>query len=265
MRVGKHRVSWGDFILLLVVAAALTVAAVARGDGETTQPAATPNVTVFQLFLKGGFFMYPLAACSIAAVALILDRLLALRRSQVVPASFLPGLRGVFPDRDADPQAALQYCREHDSPIARVAAAGIRRLPHGWAAAERAVEEAGANEALRLRKNMRFLYALGSVATLLGLIGTISGMIKAFQVAAVAGVGRVDQLSRGIYEAMTCTFAGLAVAIVVTIFYYFFAGRIERLVGEMNETLGHFADTYGYAPPRPLAPRPTAAPAVAAA
>ena len=80
-----------------------------------------------------------------------------------------------------------------------------------------------------------------------------------------ASVGRVDQLSRGIYEAMTCTFAGLAVAIVVTIFYYFFAGRIERIVGEMNETLGQFADVYGYAPPRPLAPRPSAAPVVAAA
>ena len=250
--------------MLAVVAAVFAVAATSRGEGETTQPAAA-SVSVFQLFLKGGFFMYTLAACSIAAVALILDRLLALRRSQVVPASFLPGLRGVFPDRDADAQAALQYCRDHDSPIARVAAAGIRRLPHGWASAEKAVEDAGANEALRLRKNMRFLYSLGSVATLLGLIGTISGMIKAFQVAAVAGVGRVDQLSRGIYEAMTCTFAGLAVAIVVTIFYYFFAGRIERLVGEMNETLGQFADVYGYAPPRPLAPRPTAAPVVAAA
>jgi biopolymer transport protein ExbB len=92
---------------------------------------------------------------------------------------------------------------------------------------------------------MRFLYALGSVATLLGLIGTISGMIKAFQVAAVAGVGRVDQLSTGIYEAMTCTFAGLAVAVVVTLFYYFVMGRIEGLVGELNDTVSRFANDYG--------------------
>jgi biopolymer transport protein ExbB len=220
--------------------------------------AAQAHVSVFQLFLKGGIFMYPLAACSILAVTLILDRLLALRRSQVVPGAFLPGLRNVFADRDADSHAALDYCQKSNTPIARVAAAGIRRLNHGWAAAEKAVEDAGANEALRLRRNLRFLYALGSVATLLGLIGTISGMIKAFQVAAVAGVGRVDQLSRGIYEAMTCTFAGLAVAIVVTAFYYFFAGRIERFVADMNDILAQFADTYGYAP-RPVAPRPTSA------
>jgi biopolymer transport protein ExbB len=215
-------------------------------------------MSVFQLFLKGGFFMYPLAACSVVAVTLILDRLLALRRKRVTPSDFLEGLRAVFADREVDPREALEYCRKSDTPIARVAAAGIRRIGHGWAAAEKAVEEAGANEALRLRRNMRFLYALGNVATLLGLIGTISGMIKAFQVAAVAGVGRVDQLSRGIYEAMTCTFAGLAVAIVVTSFYYFLAGRIERLIAEMNDVLTQFADTYGYAM-RPRAPRPTEA------
>ena len=114
----------------------------------------------------------------------------------------------------------------------------IRRLRGFWPrgsthaarfdAAEKAIEDAGANEALKLRRNMRFLYALGSVSTLLGLIGTITGMIRAFQAAAVGGIGRVNQLSTGIYEAMVNTFGGLAVAIVVTIFYYFFVGRIEH-------------------------------------
>jgi biopolymer transport protein ExbB len=220
------------------------------GDGGAGQAQAAstpppPEVTVVQLFFKGGFFMYPLALCSVVAVGLILERLLALRKSRVIPPTFIPGLKGVLTDVRADREAALAYCNKHDSPIARVLAAGIKRLPRGWHAAEKAIEDAGANQALRLRHNMRLLYALGSVGTLLGLIGTISGMIKAFQVAAVAGVGRVDQLSTGIYEAMTCTFAGLAVAIVVTVFYYFLAGRIERLLVEMNDTVNRFADDYG--------------------
>jgi biopolymer transport protein ExbB len=164
----------------------------------------------------------------------------------VIPPDFLPGLRKVFKDVREDRDAAIAYCREHDSPIARMVVAGIKRLPRGLMAAEKAIEDAGGNEALKLRRNMRFLYALGSVATLLGLIGTISGMIKAFQVAAVAGVGRVDQLSTGIYEAMVNTFGGLAVAIVVTIFYYFFVGRIERLIGEINDALASFSDDYGF-------------------
>jgi biopolymer transport protein ExbB len=213
--------------------------------GQAQQAPAPPQVTVIQLFFKGGFFMYPLALCSVVAVGLILERFLALRRSRVIPPDFVPGLKAVFTDVRDDRDAALAYCRKHESPIARVLAAGIKRLPRGWQAAEKAIEDEGANEALRLRHNMRFLYALGSVGTLLGLIGTISGMIKAFQVAAVAGVGRVDQLSTGIYEAMTCTFAGLAVAIVVTIFYYFFIGRIERLLVDMTDTVNRFADDWG--------------------
>ena len=218
-------------------------------EAATTAPPAQiahpPDVSVFGLFIKGGFFMYPLALCSVIAIAIIFERFLALRRSRVVPPEFLPGLKNTFKEIGRDNAAAIAYCKSHDSPLARVLAVAIKRLPRGWAAAEKAIEDEGGNQTLRLRHNMRFLYALGSVATLLGLIGTISGMIKAFQVAAVAGVGRVDQLSTGIYEAMTCTFAGLAVAIVVTTFYYFFVGRIERLIGEINDAVNRFADDYG--------------------
>jgi len=143
----------------------------------------------------------------------------------------------------------LEYCRSSDSAIARIVAAGIKRLPLGPAATEKAAEDAGANEALKLRRNIRMLYALGSIATLLGLIGTISGMIKAFQVAAGGGMGKAELLARGIYEAMVNTFGGLAVAIVCTAFYYYFLGRIERLVGDMNEAFMEFGERYVTPPP----------------
>lgn len=233
------------------LAAALALPAIAWAQSAppvaTTQPGGVnTGIPVIDLFFKGGFFMYPLAACSVLAVAIIIERFLALRRSQVIPRRFMPGLKNVWRDVQADRGRALEYCRQHDSPIARMIAAGIRRLPRGIPAAEKAIEDAGANEALKLRRNMRFLYALGSTATLLGLIGTISGMIKAFQAAAVAGVGRVNELSTGIYEAMVNTFGGLAVAIVVTIFYYFFVGRIERLISELNDQLSDFSDQFGF-------------------
>jgi len=236
--------------IVLIALSILLLSSVTRAADTpaASQPAAAAtaqDISVFQLFIKGGFFMYPLALCSIIAIGIIIERFIALRRNQVLPSDFVPGLRNVFKDPAEDREAALAYCKSHDSPLARVLAAGIRRLPRGWTPAEKSMEDEGANQALRLRHNMRFLYSLGSVATLLGLIGTISGMIKAFQVAAVAGVGRVDQLSTGIYEAMTCTFAGLAVAIVVTVFYYYLVGRIERLIAELNDIVNHFADAYG--------------------
>lgn len=211
-----------------------------------TETPAIPKLSPIQLFIAGGFFMYPLAATSILSVALIIERFVALRRSKVIPPGFMEGLKSVYQDPKEDREQGLQYCEKHDSPIARMIAAGIRRLPRGYAAAEKAIEDAGGNEALKLRQNMRFLYSLGSVATLLGLIGTISGMIKAFQVASVAGPGHADMLSKGIYEAMVNTFAGLAIAIVVTIFYYWFIGKIEKLVVEMNDSVNEFGRDVGF-------------------
>jgi biopolymer transport protein ExbB len=201
---------------------------------------------ILQLYRAGGFFMIPLTACSVLAVAIIIERFAALRRGAVIPPGFLNGLRRVAKDLREDREQALGYCRENDSPMARMLAAGIKRMPRGHDAAEKAIEDAGANEALKLRRNMRLLYAIGSVATLLGLIGTISGMIKAFQSAAASGTPDVNRLSTGIYEAMVNTFGGLAVAIVVTIFYYFFVGRIEKLISEMNDLLANFSDEYGF-------------------
>ena len=200
--------------------------------------------TLFELFKAGGMFMYALLACSVLSVAIIIERFISLRRSAVIPPGFMPGLQGVLRDPLEDRQAALEYCRRSDSAMARVVAAGIKRLPQGPAATEKAAEDAGANEALKLRRNIRMLYALGSIATLLGLIGTIAGMIKAFQVAAGGGMGKAELLAKGIYEAMVCTFGGLAVAIVCTAFYYYFLGRIERLIADMNDAFAEFGDRY---------------------
>lgn len=228
-------------------------AASASQPTATTEPASataadetTPSLSLVDLFWKAGVFIWPLSACSVLAVALIIERFIALRRSRFLPPEFLPGLFQVIRDPIDDRERALQYCLVNDSPLSRVIAAGLRRLPRGYAAAEKAIEDAGGNEVLKLRQNMRFLYSLGSVATLLGLIGTIWGMIKAFQNASIQGPGHVQALSEGIYTAMVNTFAGLAVAIVVTIFYYYFAGHIEKMVLALNEAVNDFGREAGF-------------------
>jgi len=245
-----------------VIAAAALVAVVyctralaQQAVGATTAPSVTDAAvtipqkqTLWELFLAGGPVMFALLAASVLAIAIVFERLVSLRRGSVIPAGFATGLLGTFKDPVEDRQQALAYCKSHDSAIARVVTAGLNRLPRGPAAAEKAMEDAGANEALRLRRNIRMLYAIGSVATLLGLIGTIAGMIKAFQVAAGGGMGKAELLAKGIYEAMVCTFGGLAVAIVCTFAYYFFLGRIERLVGDMNDALAEVGDRMANAP-----------------
>lgn len=234
-------------------AASPALAAAPAGDAAPAPaaPAAASDKfaspSLWELFRKGGAVMWVLAACSVIALAIIFERLYALRRNQVIPHNFLAGLKTVFRDPRYGREAALEYCRANDSPMARMVTAFIKRLPRGFESAEKALEDAGGNEALKLRQNLRMLYAIGSAATLLGLVGTIAGMIKAFMVTAKAGNAdnKVELLSTGIYEAMVCTFGGLAVAILVTIFYYYFVGRVEKLVGEINDELTRFSDEYG--------------------
>jgi biopolymer transport protein ExbB len=255
-RVGLSAVLVVIGVLLVARSMAMGQAAPVNGNSTTQAAAATdagatgdaplPKLSPIDLFWKAGIFIWPLSLCSILSVAVIIERFIALRRARVIPPGFLDGLKRVYADGREDREQALRYCEEHDSPMARMIGAGIRRMPRGVAAAEKAIEDTGANETLKLRQNMRFLYSMGNVATLLGLIGTIAGMIKAFQVASVMGPGHADKLSEGIYEAMVNTFAGLAIAIVVTIFYYYFVGRIEKLVSEMNDAVNEFGRDAGF-------------------
>jgi biopolymer transport protein ExbB len=216
--------------------------AAARDEEPTTTQ--TPRKSLLQWYLAGGAFMHPIALCSFLAVAIIIERFVSLRQGRVVPRDFIPGLKSRVRDLRNDAPSGLEYCRQSDSPIARTVAAGIRKAARGPEAVEKAMEDAGAAEAARLRTNMRFLYSLASIATLLGLIGTIQGMIMAFQIAEVTGTGKFGPLAEGIYTALITTFAGLLVAIPVTAFYYFFAGKIDRLVAKLNEAAGDFVDTY---------------------
>jgi biopolymer transport protein ExbB len=234
--------------------------AMAQGvSAPATQPAAPPakNLTFLQLILRGGWFMVPIGLCSVAAVTLILERSVALRKKKVIPPGFLEGLARVGL---SDRKAAMEYCRGSNTPVGRVIASGIRKLPQGEEAVERAIEDAGHNEVARLRKNLRTLYSLSVVSPMLGLVGTVSGMILAFQVAARGGMGKAELLAGGIYEALITTLGGLSVAIPVLVFYYYFLGKIDRIVAEMNDLSEQFLEEHvapGQHVSRPTAPAVT--------
>jgi len=208
---------------------------------QTTQPAPATQMTFLQLLWKGGIFMIPIALCSLAAVALILERMIALRRKLIIPPGFLDGLAKVGL---ADRQAAMEYCRRSKAPVGRVIAVGLRKLPHGEEAVEQAIEDAGANEVAKLRKNLRALYSIATISPLLGLLGTVWGMIQSFQVASAKGLGKAELLAGGIYEALVTTLAGLMVAIPVLVFYYHFLSRIDRIVSEMNDVSERFLEEH---------------------
>ena len=204
----------------------------------------TPEMSFLELLEKGGLkFMIPIGLCSLLGLSIIIERLISLRRSVIVPPRFMDGLKQVFRSRD-DAEQALTYCRNDASPVARIMAVGIRKLPQGEEAVEQAIEDAGANEVSKLRRNLRMLYGVSAVTPMLGLLGTVWGMIEAFQVVEAVGVGRASMLAKGIYEALVTTFAGLTVAIPCLVAYYFFLGRIDRIVSQMNDISEEFIEHF---------------------
>jgi biopolymer transport protein ExbB len=210
--------------------------------------------SVWDFIVKGGPAMAAIILVSLAALAVVIERLVVLRRRAVLPPDFLSGLEPLLGDRER----ALEYARANGSPAGNVIAAAIRRRGEPREVIERAVEEAGKREMVRLRRRMRVLGALPQVSTMLGLLGTIFGMIKTFQAIAISGkaLGKTELLAKGIFEAWTCTAAGLLVAIPVLIAYHALLGKIDGLLVELDKTAVDIATREGEAAraPAPAAP-----------
>jgi biopolymer transport protein ExbB len=215
-----------------------------EGDAGLTKPAQGPEMSILDMALKGGWFMIPVALASLIGVAIIVERLFALRRGRNVPSGFLGGLKAAFPNESGDVAAGVEYCRAKDCPVGRMLSAGIHKLHAGTAAVEEALEDVGANEVSKMRRNLRLLFGVAAVSPMIGLLGSVSGMIRSFQIASLQGVGKAELLSKGIYEALVCTFGGLLVAIPTLLFYYYFLNKIDGIVTEMNDVSQDFLQHY---------------------
>ncbi len=192
--------------------------------------------SIWDFMVKGGPMMIPIVACSFVALAVTIERFFSLRHSAVIPPNFFPGLREALGSGDLDKKKAKEYCERNPSPVAKVMAAGIKRLGQPIELLERHIEEFGQRELFKLRKFLRVLSVIASITPLMGLLGTILGMIKAFQTVATSGeaLGKTELLAEGIYEAMITTAAGLLVAIPVLIMYHWVSAKVDRLVGEID-------------------------------
>lgn len=200
--------------------------------------------SVFGLAVKGGIMMIPIAICSLVVVTVVLERLSILRLSRIVPSGFEPGLESAISEGGAAAGAA--YCASHPSPIARIIAAGVTKLSLGHDIVERHISAAGESEIYLLRKRLRGLSVVAAVAPLLGLTGTIFGMIKAFQTVAGSGdsLGKAELLAGGIYEAMISTAAGLLVAMPTIVLYHYLASRIDRVARELDRIAVGFVERH---------------------
>jgi biopolymer transport protein ExbB len=216
--------------------------------GQADAAPATQIQSVWDFVLKGGPMMIPIGLCSLIALTVIVERMASLRRRNVIPPDFLPGLKSLMDDQDSGRAQALEYCENSSSPLAAILAAGIKRLSESVDLLEKHIQDAGQRAVLGLRKYLRTLSVIASICPLMGLLGTIFGMIKAFQTVASSGeaLGKTELLAEGIYQAMITTAAGLLVAIPVMIAYHWISSRIDRLVAEMDRMTVEFVEEYAY-------------------
>jgi biopolymer transport protein ExbB len=212
----------------------------AEEDGEPALAADTPSIDLLNLMFQGGYLMLPIVAMSILVVAFGIERSLGLRRHKVLPPEIVEGL-GRLASRPGgfDPRAAYKLCQQHPSAAANVIRAMLLKVGRPQTEVEHALAEGEEREAAKLYTNVRWLSLAAGVAPLLGLLGTVWGMIQAFFATAnlPTGANKAEYLAKGIYVALVTTFAGLAVAIPAAILAHWFEGRIQRLFRELDETL----------------------------
>jgi len=188
---------------------------------------------VFDLLIKGGVFIYPIILCSIIALAVFIERLWLLRRKRVIPSEFIRQIEGML--RKQKISDAIFLCQGDSSSIARIFLAGLKSSGRGMWLVKEAIEERGGREAVILEKHVNILSTIANLTPLLGLLGTVSGMIKTFNVISVQGVGNPAPLAGGIAEALITTASGLCIAIPTLVCYRILKDKAESLIFEMEE------------------------------
>lgn len=194
-----------------------------------------PTRSLLQVIRDGGPLMVPIALCSFVLLVFIFERAICLRRGRVLPRPFVKRFLQQMREGRLDRQRALELCEENRSPVAEVFGAAVRKWGRPAVEVEQAIIDAGERVTNDLRKYLRVLNGVSTISPLLGLLGTVLGMIRAFNAIATAdAMGRPELLASGISQALLTTAAGLSVAIPALIAYLYFSGRVDHLIMNLD-------------------------------
>ncbi len=198
------------------------------------------KTTLLDLGLKGGFVMIPIALLFVVSVYLFIERYLTIRKASRVDKTFMRNIRDYVVSGNID--AARMLCKNTDTPIARMMEKGVLRIGKPLRNIEVAIENVGKLEIYKMEKNLATLATIAGAAPMIGFLGTVTGMIKAFFQMASNDNVVASQLAGGIYEAMITTAAGLAVGIIAFIGYNLLISLVEKVVFNMEASSVEFMD-----------------------
>lgn len=231
-------------ILLQIVQGAGTIAdSTNRALPSLTQPQQTGelSLSVWELALKGGYIMIPILLLSVIAIYIFIERFMVISKASKEDFNFMNNIRDFMHNGRLD--SAMSLCRNNNSPIARMIEKGLSRLGRPLNDINAAIENIGNLEVAKLEKSMSTLATVAGVAPMLGFLGTVTGMVRAFYDMSMAGNNiDIQLLSRGIYEAMVTTVAGLIVGIVAHLCYNILVSRVSKVVFMLEARATEFMD-----------------------
>lgn len=188
---------------------------------------------MFEIVVAGGWVMAPIVLSSVLALAIIAERFWTLRQGRIAPEGLVTRVWQMHCNHELDEQRLKAL--HNDSPLGRILAAGLINMHHSRDVMKESIEDVGRQVVHELERFLNTLGTIAAISPLLGLFGTVLGMIKVFNAITVAGVGNPTVLAGGISEALITTVGGLSVAIPSLIFYRYFRGRVDELVLRMEE------------------------------
>lgn len=198
---------------------------------------------MLQLLMKGGYLMVPLLLSSILALAIIIEKFISLRLVENRSKRFIDKTRTIVNGNQGNKaERILALCEMTSSPLSRILRTGIEKRDRQRQEIKETLQDAGSLEIPYLEKHLKILGTIVTVAPLIGLLGTVVGMIRSFNVIAVQGVGQPGALAGGIAEALLTTAVGLTIAIPTLVFYNYFMNRTDKVVRQFEKVSSEFID-----------------------
>lgn len=229
--------------LTALLAAAQTLADTASGTNPVLTPvvAGEPEMNLWDMACKGGWIMVLLAVMSVVAGYIFFERAVAIRKAGKEDPLFMERIRDYI--KTGEIKSAINYCRITNTPSARMIEKGITRMGRPVADVQAAIENTGNIEVAKLENGLSIMATISSGAPMLGFLGTVTGMVRAFWNMANAGNNiDITLLSSGIYEAMITTVGGLVVGIAVMFAYNHLVYRVDKVVSQMEARTIAFMD-----------------------
>ena len=203
--------------------------------GTPPKQAMIGSKNLFDTMQKGGLLMVPLFVCSFVMLVFVFERAIALRRGRVIPAPFVKRFLHQLREGKLDRDQALDLCQESQSPVSEVFAGAVRKWGRSSVEVEQAIIDSGERVAHGLRRYLRLFNAIATISPLLGLLGTVFGMIHLFNdISTSDAMGRTERLAGGISEALLTTAGGLSLAIPALCLYLLFVSRVDRLLIDID-------------------------------